>query len=155
LSAVSPRSPIRTSVTIRCASLDDAPSIAALLGQLGYPAGADRVRARMTRLLGAGGATDEVFVASRDDEPVGMLSVHRFDGLHDDAPVALITALIVSENARGQGVGLRLVDRAVDTARRWGCTRLLVTTHVRRADAHAFYERIGFELTGRRYVRTV
>jgi branched-chain amino acid aminotransferase len=31
----------------------------------------------------------------------------------------------------------------------------LFTTHVRRADAHAFYERIGFELTGRRYVKAL
>jgi GNAT superfamily N-acetyltransferase len=64
-------------------------------------------------------------------------------------------ALVVSERARGLGVGQRLVDAAAETARRWGCNRLLVTTHVRRADAHAFYERIGFELTGRRYVRTL
>jgi hypothetical protein len=31
----------------------------------------------------------------------------------------------------------------------------MVTTHIRRADAHAFYERLGFELTGRRYVRPI
>jgi GNAT superfamily N-acetyltransferase len=141
-------------ITIRAASLADAPALATLLGELGYPARADQVRARMTRLLG-GGASDEVFVASRDDDAIGMLSVHRFEALHDNAPVALITALVVAEKARGSGVGRQLVGRAVDTARRWGCTRLLVTTHVRRAGAHAFYERIGFEFTGRRYVRTV
>ena len=28
---------------------------------------------------------------------------------------------------------------------------LAVTTHERRADAHAFYQRIGFEQTGRRF----
>jgi hypothetical protein len=31
----------------------------------------------------------------------------------------------------------------------------MVTTHVRRADAHAFYERLGFDFTGRRYVRGI
>jgi ribosomal protein S18 acetylase RimI-like enzyme len=31
--------------------------------------------------------------------------------------------------------------------------RFLVTTHNRRAGAHAFYERLGFEFTGRRYVK--
>jgi GNAT superfamily N-acetyltransferase len=113
----------------------------------------------MTRLLGVHGASPSasVFVASagEDSEVIGMVSVHRFSALHDDADVALITALVVAERARGGGVGRQLVDRAVDTARSWGCTRLLVTTHVRRADAHAFYERIGFELTGRRYAKTL
>jgi GNAT superfamily N-acetyltransferase len=113
----------------------------------------------MTRVLGATGdsTTDSVFVASDDsgNEVLGLLSLHQFAGLHDDAPVAIITALVVTERARGLGVGRQLVDRAVDLARRWGCTRLMVTTHVRRADAHAFYEHIGFEFTGRRYVKTL
>jgi GNAT superfamily N-acetyltransferase len=107
----------------------------------------------MARVL----SQDCVFVAA--DEPaaevLGMLSLHRFSGLHDDAPVALITALVVAERARGLGIGRRLVDRAVETARGWGCTRVMVTTHVRRAGAHAFYERIGFELTGRRYAKAL
>jgi GNAT superfamily N-acetyltransferase len=144
---------------IRAASPDDAGAIASLLGELGYPSSADAVRTRVTRALRdeRESAADQVFVAV--DEPrggvVGVLSLHQFSALHDDAPVALITALVVGEQARGLGVGRKLVDRAVDAARRWGCTRLLVTTHLRRAEAHAFYEHIGFEFTGRRYVRTL
>jgi GNAT superfamily N-acetyltransferase len=144
---------------IRTASHDDAPAVASLLGELGYPTDAESVRARMIRVLraNADNPSDSVFVASASDDAdvIGMLSVHRFSALHDDADVALITALVVAERARGLGVGRQLVDRAIETARGWGCTRLLVTTHVRRADAHAFYERIGFALTGRRYVKTL
>jgi GNAT superfamily N-acetyltransferase len=144
---------------VRSASAADAPALASLLGELGYPSDADQVRARMARLVGAGSddAADALFVATGAGGPsvVGLLSLHRFSGLHDDAPVALITALVVAERARGLGVGRQLVDRAVESARDWGCTRLMVTTHVRRADAHAFYEHIGFELTGRRYVKAL
>lgn len=142
---------------IRPASPDDASALAALLGELGYPAEGEAVRTRLNRLLGGnnGSQTDRVLVATEESnaEVLGVLALHQFAGLHDDAPVALITALVVAERARGLGVGRQLVDRAVDAARRWGCTRLMVTTHVRRAGAHAFYERIGFEFTGRRYVR--
>ncbi len=141
---------------IRPASPDDAPAIASLLGDLGYPTEADRVRTRMARLATGGGtdARDAVFLATEPDEPrpLGVLALHRFAALHDDADVALIMALVVAERARGRGVGRRLVDAAAETARRWGCKRMLVTTHIRRADAHAFYERLRFELTGRRYV---
>jgi GNAT superfamily N-acetyltransferase len=144
-------------VTIRPASTNDAPALAPLLGELGYPAEGDAVRERIHRLLGptGGSPTDCVFVAGNDEDVVGMLSVHRFRGLHADDDVALITALVVAARARGLGVGRRLVDEAAETARGWGCSRLLVTTHVRRADAHAFYERIGFELTGRRYAKAL
>ena len=143
---------------IRLASVEDADAIASLLGELGYPTEADRVRARMARLLtGGDNARDAVFVATDSNvaEPVGVLALHRFAALHDDADVALIMALVISERARGRGVGRQLVDAAAHTAREWGCSRMLVTTHVRRADAHAFYERIGFELTGRRYAKTL
>jgi hypothetical protein len=34
-----------------------------------------------------------------------------------------------------------------------GADRLVVTTALHRADAPTFYERLGFEHTGRRYVR--
>ena len=144
-------------LSIRSALAADAPALASLLGELGYPASAEQVAVRAQRLLGRDGApsTDQVFVATRDREVLGLIALHRFTGLHADADVALITALVVAERARGLGVGRRLVDRAVEAAREWGCGRLMVTTHIRRADAHAFYERIGFELTGRRYARPV
>jgi GNAT superfamily N-acetyltransferase len=151
-------SPTDVLTTIRSAVLDDAPALAPLLGELGYPAEAVSVRGRLDHLLHAAatGGADAIFVAQRaGDDVVGLLALHRFTGLHADAPVALITALVVAERARGAGVGRQLVDRAVDEARAWGCGRLMVTTHIRRADAHAFYERIGFEFTGRRYARGI
>jgi GNAT superfamily N-acetyltransferase len=144
---------------VRPASRADAPAIASLLGELGYPTDADSVRARMERLLTGDeqDARDVVFLAVEEEasEPLGLLAVHRFMSLHDDADVAIIMALVVAERARGRGIGRQLVDAAAETARGWGCTRILVTTHVRRADAHAFYERLRFEFTGRRYVLTL
>ena len=38
-------------------------------------------------------------------------------------------------------------------AERRGCCLVFLTTAARRADAHAFYERIGFEETGRRFTK--
>ena len=38
-------------------------------------------------------------------------------------------------------------------ARAHGCGLLFLTTSERRAGAHAFYERVGFEHTGRRYAK--
>ena len=145
---------LEPSVILRAAELSDAPALASLLGELGYPSAVADVRARLTRLLAA--AADDVIVAVRPPtEVLGLLSLHRFAAIHATAEVAMIAALVVAEGARGAGVGRRLVERAEAIAHEHGCAHLMVTTHVRRADAHTFYERLGFELTGRRYVKAL
>jgi GNAT superfamily N-acetyltransferase len=59
----------------------------------------------------------------------------------------------VDERVRGSGVGRVIVQAAEHWARERGCRRMVVTTALRRVDAHAFYERIGFTHTGRRYAK--
>ena len=53
--------------------------------------------------------------------------------------------------SRGKGVGIMLVDRLVDDARKWynkldeDIRKLYLLTHEDNNNAHAFYEKIGFE----------
>jgi GNAT superfamily N-acetyltransferase len=136
---------------VRAATPGDAPAIAALLEQLGYPTTIDAAEARLSRL--AISPADDVLVAEQAGVGVaGLLVLHRAAVLHHDLDVAIIMALVVDELRRGLGIGERLVRWAAAIARERGCERLQVTTHLRRADAHRFYERLGFEHTGRRYV---
>lgn len=141
------------SVTVRDATLDDAPQLAPLLGELGYPVAPSDLLARMRRLLGRG--DQKVLMAERDGRTLGLLALHVFPVLAYDRDLAMIMALVVTQQARGLGVGRALIDRAEAVGRSLGASRLMVTTHVRRADAHAFYEKLGFEFTGRRYVRAI
>lgn len=140
-------------VELRPAQPTDAPHVAELLGELGYPSPVDETRRRLVRLLES--ADDRIVVASRDGEPIGVGSVHRLNGLHDTNAIAFITALVVTERERGSGVGRALLAALEDAARGWGCERILVTSANRRADAHAFYERGGYEGTGRRFARAL
>ena len=143
-----------TRVTVREATTADAPVLAPLLGELGYPVNARVLAPRMVRMLAR---DDEKILIAEDEQgaAVGLLALHVFPVLAYDRDLAMIMALVISERARGTGVGRQLVERADQMAREAGARRLMVTTHVRRADAHAFYERLGFEFTGRRYVRAV
>lgn len=140
-------------VIVREATVDDAAALAPLLGELGYPADSAALTARLRRMLGH---DDQwILVAESADGALGLLALHVFPVLAYDRDLAMIMALVVTERARGLGVGRQLVDRAAAIGNTLGATRLMVTTHVRRADAHAFYERLGFEFTGRRYVRPI
>ena len=138
--------------TIRDARPGDASAIAALLTQLGYPTDADAVEERLDRL---GVVGDRVVIAELSGEVVGLAHLQATPAIELDRPVAKIGALVVDEAQRGQGVGRALVEAVEEEARRRGCEVLFLTTSERRDDAHAFYERVGLEHTGRRYSRTL
>jgi GNAT superfamily N-acetyltransferase len=139
-------------LTIRDAQAADAERIAGLLTQLGYPTQPSAVQARLERLAIVG---DRVVVADLDGGAVGLAHLQVAPAIERDRPAAKIGALVVDEAYRGQGVGRALVRAMEDEARARGCELLFVTTAERRDDAHAFYERVGLEQTGRRYGRTL
>jgi GNAT superfamily N-acetyltransferase len=138
--------------TVREARAADADAIAGLLTQLGYPSDAEAVENRLDRLHVVG---DRVVVAEVDGEVVGLAHLQVSPAIERDRPAAKLGALIVDKAHRGHGIGRALVEAMEQEARRRGCELLFLTTAERRDDAHAFYERAGFELTGRRYSRTL
>ena len=142
-----------SAVVLREATVADAPALAPLLGELGYPVTETALTLRMRRLI----ARDDqkILIAENASGVLGLLALHVFPVLAYDRDLAMIMALVITARARGLGVGRQLVDRAAAIGKSLGANRLMVTTHVRRADAHAFYERLGFEFTGRRYVRSI
>ncbi|MEO6527322.1 MAG: GNAT family N-acetyltransferase [Gemmatimonadaceae bacterium] len=140
-------------IEIRSADPGDAGALAQLLGDLGYPADPLKLPDRLTRMADAGAST--AMVAVIDGQLVGLATVHGRIVLHSEAPVAQLTALVVPREMRGRGIGRALVAESERWAARFGARRLVVTTALHRAEAPVFYERLGFEHTGRRYVKTL
>jgi GNAT superfamily N-acetyltransferase len=68
-----------------------------------------------------------------------------------DTPVARIVAMVVDANARRRGVGAQLVAELERRAASTGAKKIVVTSAMRRADAHAFYETLGYARTGLRF----
>lgn len=84
-------------------------------------------------------------VAVRGGDVVGTLQLTVIPGLsRRGTRRALIEAVRVRADQRGQGTGRQLVQWAVDTARTRGCGMVQLTTDRSRADAHRFYESLGF-----------
>ena len=98
---------------------------------------------------------DRVVVAEVDGRVAGLAQLHVSPSLEYDRPAAKLAALVVDESHRRRGVGRALVEAMEAEARIRGCELLFLTTAARRKDAHAFYERVGLEETGKRYGRTL
>jgi GNAT superfamily N-acetyltransferase len=140
-------------VTIRDACSNDAEALATLLGQLGYPASAEAVVRRLERLSASG--ADRVVVAELDAGIVGLACLHTSLSIAYDEPAAKLSALVVDKPHRLRGIGKALVQEMEREARRRRCSMIFLTTAGRRDGAHAFYERIGFEDTGRRFAKAL
>lgn len=130
---------------IRRALPDDARAIAPLLGELGYPASAKDVTTRFARLAGSENDPAWVAVDPHDEEVLlGFAAGHLSWTYELDAPVAELTALVVTERRRGTGSGRALVAAFEEWAVAAGCCRANVASSFRRTAAHAFYERLGY-----------
>lgn len=129
---------------IRTATSEDSFAIAALLAQLDYPG----TEAFMPRKIAQLTAHPDALLLVAQDEAGRLLG---FIGLHFMIQLALpgdfcrITYFCVSEQARSAGVGRQLEAAAEAEARARGCDRIEVHCHARRADAHRFYYRQGYE----------
>jgi GNAT superfamily N-acetyltransferase len=92
-----------------------------------------------------GDEREVLVVADHDGEVVGTLQLSFLPSLtYGGAERAQIEAVRVAARLRGQGVGRRMLEWAVDVVRGRGCRIVQLTTDKRREDAARFYESIGF-----------
>lgn len=137
--------------TIRPAEASDAAVIAQLLDQLGYPTDADEVAARLERLSTS--AADQVLVAQRGRQVLAVASIHFMDYFHRGELLCKITAFVVKEDCRGQGIGSALLCRIEQIARERGCQRMELTSALDRRPAHAFYQGKGYKKAGFKFYK--
>jgi GNAT superfamily N-acetyltransferase len=138
-------------LNIRTALDHDAERIAALFVQLEYAATLAELSLRLPRLLRH--PDIDVLVADRDGAVHGVLVLNMLHPLHVAQPWAVVSALVVEESMRGQGVGAALLDAAEQAARRRTCAHVELSCSLRRTGAHAFYEARGYAEVRKRYLK--
>ena len=127
---------------VRPASPADAPALARLSAELGYPSEPASILRRLEALLAR--PDHAVWVAApATGEVVGWAHVFVSRRLESD-PCAEIGGLVVEPGQRRRGVGRRLVAAAAEWGSAQGCARLRVRCRVERDGAHGFYARLGF-----------
>jgi GNAT superfamily N-acetyltransferase len=87
-----------------------------------------------------------IFVGECNDEVVACMQITYIPGLgRHGGERSLIESVRVRADYRGTGLGGELMQWAVDAARQRGCVLVQLTSDKRRADAHRFYTRLGFQ----------
>ena len=81
----------------------------------------------------------EGFVIEDGPEWIGLLTFIVKDG---ECEVTSLDSL-----REGQGIGSKLIDKAIDEARTQGCNRLFLITTNDNLNALGFYQKRGFEIT--------
>jgi GNAT superfamily N-acetyltransferase len=128
---------------IRPAGPADAPAVTKLLHQLGYPSNtADEVAGRLARWSGR----DDLLalVAATGPRVVGVAALAVVPFFERPGCWGRVVALVVDAEARGLGIGRRLLAAAEQAALARGCVRMEISSSRRRTAAHAFYRAAGY-----------
>lgn len=84
-------------------------------------------------------------VADQGGKVVGCLQISFLPGLSRRGALrGQIESVRIADEARGQGIGQRMIEWAVLTCKQRGCTLVQLTTDMKRPDALRFYEKLGF-----------
>jgi len=138
-------------LTIRVAETDDAAALTQLMCELGYETTKSEMQVRLERI-----AADEryrTFVAVHAGEVCGMIgTLASFSYEHND-PGGRILALVTLKTMRRCGIGRALIATAEKDFVQREIRRVALNTRLRRDDAHKFYESLGYERNGWRFVK--
>lgn len=129
---------------LRLACAADVAAVHGLIAELGY---ADLEKDAFARGYSSVlcDAAQQVWLAELDGLVVGLMSLSARPQMRLAGPIVTVDELVVSERARGAGVGKMLIDRAKKEAQRLGALRLeLLTARGRPSYARWFYLKNGF-----------
>jgi len=127
-------------MSIRIATVNDAPQIKILLDQLGYPTVDGDLENKINLLLHH---PDHELIVFNNVSAV--MSIHFIPQLALAGDFALISYFAVDETVRSTGIGKKMEEYCVKLATDRGCERIQVKCNIRRTDAHRFYERQGYQ----------
>ncbi len=136
---------------IRRAVPEDVEAIARLVEQLGGGSDPAGLPARLRRIMDQ--ATQAVFVAEDEGEDGAcgfVVAEHRIEVQASES--VELTALVVDDGTRRQGLGAQLVAAAEAWAMRRGVARIVVRSNVAREAAHDFYPALGYGLLKTQHV---
>jgi GNAT superfamily N-acetyltransferase len=88
----------------------------------------------------------ELIVAEREGEVIGTLHLMFLPSISFQGGLrAQVESVRVAKRFQSQGIGSEMMKWTMERAKQRGAHAVQLTTHKTRADAHRFYERLGFK----------
>lgn len=131
---------------IRTARAADAEAVAALLSLIGFAGSAREVE----RAISAASARKEPILVADRGGVVGCLAWHAIPTVQA-GPLARITAIVVEEGRRREGIGRALYDAAAMAIGKRGISTIEAMSDVAVRNANGFYRAIGLAQIGYRF----
>ena len=138
-------------LTIRPAEVNDAGALAQLMCELGYETSTSEMEIRFERIT----ADDRyrTFVAVSGGKICGMIGTLTSLSYEHNAPGGRILALVTLRAMRRHGIGRALIATAEKDFVQRAIKRVALDTRLAREEAHNFYEALGYERNGWRFVK--
>lgn len=90
----------------------------------------------------AEGSTQAIFIAFRENEPIGISAIYKNKENMEEAEVFQVW---VEPESRGTGIGYEIMDTLLEWAEDVGCERVIATVANTNKKALDFYFRCGFD----------
>lgn len=130
-------------IVIRKVRIEDAKFIGELSIQLGHAMTENEAKERLTKIIKQ--RDQAIFVAEHVGEIIlGFAYIVLIYELINGYQ-ARLEGLVTDENARGIGLGRKLMAEVEKWAKKKGSKTLKFVSNIKRTEAHGFYEKIGYE----------
>jgi ribosomal protein S18 acetylase RimI-like enzyme len=136
---------------IRDAELNDAPELAVPMCELGYQTDRTEMETRLELILL--NPAYKTFVAIMDGCVCGMIGTLTYPSYEHNDASGRILALVTLSATRRRGIGRALIAAAEKDFAQRRIRRVSLDTRLTRQDAHKFYQLLGYERNGWRFVK--
>jgi len=136
---------------IREAELNDAADLTTLMRELGYETQRPEMEMRLESILT--NPSYKTFVAIMDGRVCGMIGTVTYPSYEHNDPSGRILVLVTASATRRRGIGRALVATAEKDFSQRGIRRIALNTSLTREEAYKFYESLGYERNGWRFVK--
>lgn len=142
-------------IKIRPYAQEDIESLTELMTDLGSPSSIEEMEERMKLIESR--TNYFTFVATLNEKVVGMIGVRQNFTYTSNKIKTQISALVTKKEYQGQGIGKALITFIEEWTRSNGSDFLYLTSGIKeeRFNAHEFYKKNGFEITGYRFVKRI
>jgi GNAT superfamily N-acetyltransferase len=128
---------------IRAACKEDSSALAQLANELEHPTTPEQIAERFSAASQQN--TYALIVAELPTGEIAGFMELVVERLIDAEPRVDVAGLVIGKSCRGRGIGRMLMAYAEDWAIERGCKIVHLRSNLKRAGAHAFYERLGYE----------